>query len=149
MRTDIDFKTAYRALENRMEARAEADGDVFVPSPSPARPVECVLLCMEPSLGCWAHNAAEAKSKVKAGFRNFLFSIEDFILHFCARHYLCSNLENYYMTDLSKGAMLVQHASLDRPDRYDRWYSLLEEELELVALPSACFVAVGRRVGPP
>lgn len=129
-----------------MEALAEADGDVFLPNPAPARPVEYVLLCMEPSLGGWARNADDAKLKVKAGFRNFLLSLEDFILHFCARHYLCSYGESYYITDLSKGAMLVQRAKLERVERYNRWYALLEEELELVALPGTGFVTVGRVV---
>jgi hypothetical protein len=146
MRIDESFHTAYRELEERMKALAEADGDVFVPSPEPLGPVQYVLICMEPSLGWWARSADHARSKVEAGFRNFLFSIEDFILHFCVRRYLCGSAQRYHITDLSKGAMLVDHAGLARIQRYDRWYPLLREEIDLCATPSAGIVAVGNVV---
>jgi hypothetical protein len=146
MRTDEGFRAAYRALERRMKALAEAEGDVFLPNPEPQGPVEYVLICMEPSLGRWARNADEARSRVEAGFRNFIFSIEDCILHFCVRQYLCGAEQRYHITDLSKGAMLVEHASIARAERYDRWYALLEEELELVSSTGTGFVAVGKPV---
>jgi hypothetical protein len=140
------FHTAYRELEERMKALAEADGDIFLPNPEPIGPVQYVLICMEPSLGWWASSADHARSRVEAGFRNFLFSIEDFILHFCVRRYLCGSAQRYHITDLSKGAMLVDHAGLARVQRYDRWYALLQEEIDLCATPSAGIVAVGNVV---
>ena len=129
-----------------MKALAEADGDVFLPNPEPLGTVQYVLICMEPSLGWWARSADHARSRVEAGFRNFLFSIEDFILHFCVRRYLCGPAERYHITDFSKGAMLVDHAGLARIQRYDRWYALLQEEIDLCASPSAGIVAVGNDV---
>ena len=146
MRTDGNFQARYRALEKRMKAFAEAHGDIFVPNPQPDAPVQHVLICMEPSLGRWARSADQARSKVEAGFRNFLFSIEDFILHFCVRRYLCKSGERYHITDLSKGAMLVDRAKPERSERYDRWYPLLEDEISLVATPDAAIVAVGKVV---
>jgi hypothetical protein len=146
MRNDGSFHAAYRELEERMKALAEADGDVFLPNPEPEGPVQYVLICMEPSLGRWTRSADEARSKVEAGFRNFIFSIEDFILHFCARHYLCKPAERYNITDLSKGAMLIDRASSSRDERYDRWYPLLQEEIDLVATPDAGIVTVGKVV---
>src|SRR5215831_14709160 len=101
---------------------------------------------MEPSLGRWARTADQARSRVEAGFRNFLSSIEDFILHFCVRRYLCGSEQRYHITDLSKGAMLVNRAGLARRQRYDRWYALLQEELDLCATPRAGIVAVGNLV---
>jgi hypothetical protein len=102
---------------------------------------------MEPSLGWWARGSADyARSRVATGFRNFLFSIEDFIVHFCARHYLCGPAERYHITDFSKGAMLVEHAGPARIERYDRWYPLLQEEIELCTSPGAGIVAVGNAV---
>jgi hypothetical protein len=101
---------------------------------------------MEPSLGWWARSPGEARSKVEAGYRNFLFSIEDFILHFCIRRYLCGEEERYHITDLSKGAMLVARAGLARVERYDRWYGLLQEEIDLVATLNPGIVAVGNVV---
>lgn len=145
--TDPNFSAAYTSLEKRMEELADADGDVFLPNPTPKGLVDFVFICMEPSLGSWAQTKDKAKAKVRAGFKNFLFSLEDFILHFCARRYLCGGRERYHITDLSKGAMLVEHADVDRVERYDRWYALLEEELDLVARPGAEIVTVGRVVG--
>ena len=141
-----DFRAAYRELEVRMEALAEADGDVFLPNPEPLGPVEYVFVCMEPSLGRWARSAAEARSKIEAGFRNFVSSVEDFIFHFCIRQYLCEPTQRYHITDLSKGAMLVKDADVARTERYDRWYDLLIEELNLVARPEAGIFAVGNVV---
>jgi len=146
MRIDGGFHTAYRKLEERMKARAEADGDVFLPNPELLGPAHYVLICMEPSLGRWARTADQARSTVEAGFRNFLFSIEDFILHFCVRRYLCESEQRYHITDLSKGAMLVNRAGRERIERYNRWYPLLLEELDLCATASAGIVAVGNVV---
>jgi hypothetical protein len=146
MLIDEAFHTAYRELEERMKALAEADGDVFLPNPEPLGPVQYVLICMEPSLDWWARSAESARSRVEAGFRNFLFSIEDLILHFCVRHYLCGPGERYHITDFSKGAMLVEHARLARRQRYDRWYELLQEEITLCANPCAGIIAVGNVV---
>jgi hypothetical protein len=143
---DRNFHEAYRALEERMKALAEDDGDVYLPNPEPLGKAQYVLICMEPSLGRWAETAEQARARVEAGFRNFLFSIEDFILHFCVQRFLCASAERYHITDLSKGAMLVDRAASARMQRYDRWYSLLEEEIDLCASPGAGIVAVGRVV---
>ena len=129
-----------------MKALAEAEGDIFLPNPEPEAPVDYIFICMEPSLGRWARSAEEAKSKVDAGFRNFLSSLEDFILHFCIRRYLCEPAQRYHITDFSKGAMLVERAGIARTQRYDRWYVLLQEEMELVATSTAAVVAVGNVV---
>jgi hypothetical protein len=147
MRAGQDFCLAYSALERQMKALAEAEGDVFLPNPQPQGPVDYVLICMEPSLGGWARNAEDARARVEAAFRNFLSSIEDFIVHFCVRRYLCVAEQRYHITDLSKGAMLVERAGVARTERYDRWYALLEEELKLVSSPGTSFVAVGKLVG--
>jgi hypothetical protein len=95
----IAFRASYQRLEARMKRLAEADGDVFLPNLEPSRPMEYLLIGMEPSLGRWARSREEANAKVEAGFRNFVSSIEDFILHFCVRHYLCSGSESYGITD--------------------------------------------------
>ena len=146
MQFDHDFSTAYRELNERMKHLAESDGDVYVPNPEPASPVQHVMVCMEPSMGRWARSPADARAKVEAGFRNFLYSIEDFILHMAARRYLCGAAQNYYITDFSKGAMLVERANLARTERFSRWYGLLREEIELVSTADSDIVAVGMAV---
>lgn len=146
MRVDGSFQAAYRNLEGRMKALAEADGHIFLPNPEPEGPVDFVFICMEPSLGRWASSPEDAKSKVDAGFRNFLFSTETSILHFCIRHYLCKPTQRYHITDFSKGAMHVKVAGRERMQRYDRWYPLLQEEINLVATSDAAIFTVGRNV---
>ncbi|MCK6684524.1 MAG: hypothetical protein L6R30_19155 [Thermoanaerobaculia bacterium] len=140
------FQLAYKELETRMRELAEADGDIFLPNPPPEGPADFVLICMEPSLGRWADSPDVARTRVAEGFRNFLSSAEDFILHFCARNYLCRPGQQYFITDLSKGAMLVAAAQAERVSRYDRWYPLLLDELRLVARPGSTIVAVGSAV---
>src|SRR5699024_7817782 len=104
------------------------DGDVYLPNIEPVGPVQNILICMEPSLGRWASSGNEAINKVKSGFRNFLYSMEDFILHYCVRRFLCENNASYHVTDISKGAMLIEKANTHRNERYGRWFSLLQEE---------------------
>ncbi len=145
LRSD-SFDRAYDELESRFRALAESEDTIFLPNPRPGGPVDYVLICMEPSLGRWARSAPDAYARVAAGFRNFLSSVEDFILHLAARRFLCSPDKRYHVTDLSKGAMLVGHADRDRTARYDRWYGALQEELELVARPNAGIIAVGKLV---
>ncbi len=140
------FNTRYQELVLRMRARAAADGDIFLPNPAPNSPVDYALVCMEPSLGLWAPTPEIAAGRINAGFRNFIYSLEDFILHFCADRYLCGEGQRYFVTDVSKGAMLVDRAGKDRVERYNRWHELLKDELALLLRPSGQVIAVGKAV---
>lgn len=140
------FQASYRELAARMKARAEADGDIYLPNPEPLGPADHVFVAMEPSLGRWARTADEARAKVEAGFRNFISSMDTTILHHCIQQYLCGPTERYFITDLSKGAMLVTHAGVGRAQRYDRWYGLFVEEMTLVAAPGARIFTLGNAV---
>ena len=143
---DNEISQTYRDLERRMKILAESDGDVYLPNPEPAARVDYILVCMEPSLGHWARSKEMARARVASGFRNFLVGIEPMLLHFAVRRFLCEKGQRYHITDFSKGAMLCKHAGALRADRYDRWYSLLREEIDLIATPGACVIAVGRAV---
>jgi len=140
-----EFRRAYRDLNRRMKTLAESDGDVYVPSPEPTAPVDYILICMEPSLG-GAQSKERARERIVSGARNFLGDIEPMLLHFSVRRFLCEKGQRYYITDFSKGAMPVKHAGAVRADRYDRWYPLLEEEIDLIAAPGARVIAVGKVV---
>lgn len=144
MTTQDAFQVAYRELEQKMEAQAERDRSVFLPSAAPASPVDFVLICMEPSLG--SNSANQVREGVRAGSKNFFSSVEDFILHFSARRFLCGPTQRYHVTDWSKGAMRVKVAREARDRRYARWYPLLLEEIDLVAAANAGFIAVGNVV---
>jgi len=104
----MSFITQMRELEQEFAAAAAVHGDVYLPNFTPSGPVDAVLIGMEPSLGWWARTPAEAAAKIAAGFRNFMWSPEDFILHYAARRSLCSAAETYHVTDISKGAMTVK-----------------------------------------
>jgi hypothetical protein len=135
-----------RDLELRFSTLAERDGSIYLPNFMPTGPVDYVFIGMEPSLGAWASSPGDARAKIAAGFRNFMWSMEDFILHTSARQYLCEPGQTYYVTDISKGAMLVQRANLDRAARYKRWFDLLKQEIELMAKPNAKVIAIGQAV---
>lgn len=142
----MTFRERVRDLERRFSSLAERDGSVYLPNFMPTGPVDYVLIGMEPSLGAWGPRPAEARAKIAAGFRNFMWSLEDFILHTSARQYLCEPGQTYHLTDISKGAMLVERANLDRAARYARWFPLLVQEIELVAKPHAKVIPVGKAV---
>ena len=142
----MTFGERVRDLERCFGAFAERDGSVYLPNFMPTGPVDYVFIGMEPSLGAWASSLEKAKAKIAAGFRNFMWSMEDFILHTSARHYLCEPGQTYYVTDISKGAMSVKRANLDRTVRYERWFPLLVQEIDLVAKPDAKVIPVGQAV---
>ena len=140
------FKQTYNDLEVLMGDFAKSNGEIYVPNIVPHCPVDYIFICMEPSLGEWARNRDDAESRLKAGFRNFLDGYNTMILHYAIRNYLCRNNQRYHITDLSKGAMLVSHADIDRIERYKNWYPLLIEEIKLVASAHSIVFAVGSHV---
>ncbi len=140
------FEQAYNELEARMGDLARRNDEIYVPNIVPHGPADYIFICMEPSLGEWARNRDDAESRLKAGFRNFLDGYNTMILHYAIRNYLCRDNQRYHITDLSKGAMLVRHADIDRIERYKNWYPLLLEEIELVASAHCIVFAVGSHV---
>ena len=68
------------------------------------------------------------------------------MLHFCIRRNLCRVSERYHITDLSKGAMLVSEARRERTSRYNEWYPLLQDEIDLCTTSSGRLIAVGKEV---
>ena len=102
-----------------------------------------VLIAMEPSFG---GGSGEQPPGDEHSPKNFSGSLQDFILHFCIKEYLCEGERSYYLTDLSKGAMPVRLAETDRQRRYETWFPLLCEELKLVAQTNAKIVSIGNEV---
>jgi hypothetical protein len=141
------FDRRYSSLVEKFMRLAESEGSVYLPTIRPAGPVDYVFIGMEPSLGHWARTPQQAEEKVRQGFTNFAFSIGDFILHYCIREYLCrSRGSTYYITDLSKGAMLTDEAKRDPEQRYEQWFEVLSDELALVEKRTTKTVAVGEAV---
>ncbi len=148
--TTTTFKEQYEALEDEFIEQVRKDNEgleedalnrsVFLPNLAPQGPVDFVLVAMEPSTG---GGAGEIQQGDAFSPKNFTGSVEDFILHFCAREYLCAGGKSYYLTDLSKGAMRTREARDQRQERYQEWYPLLKDELRLVARPEAPVIAIG------
>ena len=85
----MGFVERFREMEQSFQNLAVQDSDIYLPNFTPHAPVDYVLVGMEPSLGRWAMTADEARVRIAAGFRNFMWSSEDFILHLSATRYLC------------------------------------------------------------
>ena len=145
------FKEQYEELKKCFVEQVELDrckypNSVFLPNIPPKGPVDFVFVGMEPSYDKYAKNRDDAERQISSGYRNFMYSLEDFILHYCIRHYLCNDGSQYYITDLSKGAMKTKIANKERRKRYQDWYPLLQKELSLVAKNTAKIIAIGQCV---
>ena len=98
----MSFSEQYAALECKFKEQVKKDNEdfgiesYFLANVAPKAPVDYVLVAMEPS-----------RPANIASIKNFAVSVEDFILHFCAKEYLCKGEceRTYHITDLSKGAM--------------------------------------------
>ena len=139
----MSFSEKYAALEREFKAMVQKDNEEFCLKSTylrnfvPEASVDFVLIAMEPS---------GSPIEFDPNARNFAYSVEDFILHFCVKNYLCKGTATYHLTDLSKGMLPVKVAKDDREKRWKRWYPLLKEELELVAKPCAPIIAIGGQV---
>lgn len=147
-----DFAACYSELAERFKCEAEKEGSIYLPSIRPEGRVDFVLIGMEPSLKRWAKGSDEAmrkndaREKVKQGFKDFMYSLDDFILHYCVMQYMCSDGLSYYVTNLAKGAMSVNEAKQDPRGRYERWFPLLKRELQLVAKDGTKIIPIGQAV---
>ena len=62
-------------------------GSCFLPNIAPDGPVDYVLIAMEPSFG---GGSGEQPPGDEHSPKNFSGSLQDFILHFCIKEYLCA-----------------------------------------------------------
>ena len=154
-------KTAYKNLERRFRAQVDRDKahaiervvegwGVYLPCVEPTTQVDYILVGMEPSFN-WAKDVRDGEKKVANGARNFgeLPTNRKYpltLLILAMKRYLCHPGETYHMTDVSKGAMPGAVADLDRDRRYEEWYPLLVEEIEIVGKPGGPLIAIGKEV---
>jgi|GEM_PF-851468 len=152
-----DFVKQYEELEECFEKEVKRDRDkckdtVYVPPfIRPSCQADYIFIAMEPSLTTkWAGSTPKRKggeAAVNKGYRSFMpGSLGVCILHYCAKKYLCTEGQTYYITDMSKGAMPVKRAKHGRKERWEGWFPLLEKELKLVAREDATVFAIGRDV---
>ncbi len=153
-------KDAYNNLERSFRAQVDRDKShaiervvegwgVYLPCVEPTDRVDYLFVAMEPSFN-WADSIEDAEKKIADGFRNFDGSHDpssSLALFICSiKRFLCQAGESYHLTDVSKGAMPGNVAGIDRDRRYEEWYPLLLEEIELVGKPTSPVIAIGRQV---
>ena len=164
-------ETEYSSLEQRFRDQVIRDRSrviqwvvkkglgVYLPCRKPSNTVDYIFVGMEPSFG-WADSVEDGEKKVKEGATNFgAFTPPDDakepldLLKLSIERFLCQPGETYYLTDVSKGAMPVAMADIDREQRYGEWYPLLLEEIyivgkpgAIVGKPGASIIAIGKKV---
>ena len=153
-------KTAYHNLERLFGAQVEKDKahaiervvqgwGVYLPCEEPKNQVDYIIVGMEPSFR-WAESIEDAEKKIAEGFRGFGRPDNDreplALFMISVERFLCQAGETYHLTDVSKGAMPVTVAALDRDRRYEEWYPLLLEEIAIVGKPGAPVIAIGKNV---
>ena len=153
----MDFTAGdYRNLEEKFKEQVRRNNEAgfchahYLPNLEPKGKVDFVFVAMEPALHHEEslHNPANCQC-IDSESRNFIGSIGDFILHHCIRQFLCKagNGKTYHITDMAKGQMYAGCARRLRNERWEKWYCLLEKELELVAEEEAPVIAIGKNVG--
>lgn len=125
---------------------------VYLPCEKPTDLVDYIFVGMEPTFG-WADSVEDGEKKVDEGAKNFggLVRPDEAqdpldLLKLSIGRFLCQTGETYYLTDLSKGAMPVTVADIDREERYKEWYPLLLKEIDIVGKPGAPIIAIGKQV---
>lgn len=152
----MSFSQRYEDMERKFCERVQKDFDccglesVMLRNIRPDGPVDFILIAQEPSGGRTLTGARPLDWECVKDIenRNFCGHKNDFMFHYSIRNYLCGEDQTYYLTDLSKGAMLLERAKDGNAERYERWYPLLVEELNLVAKPGQTQVISIRRQSP-
>ncbi|MBK8356971.1 MAG: hypothetical protein IPL13_16880 [Saprospiraceae bacterium] len=112
---------------------------VYLPNFMPTKKVDYFFVAMEPSFGKWG-TVDNANKLISKGFRNFIFSKGDYLLHFAINKYLTSN---YHITDVSKSAMNIDSANVVRKVMYNFWRPHLKKEFETLKTDSAKIISIG------
>ncbi len=155
-------KSRYRDLERCFRDQVEMDrahaierakqlGRVYLPCKEPEGQVDYMFVGMEPSFNWVKDNSIEkAEAKIARGYHNFRRPRDDrqplALFISSIERFLCKQGSPYHLTDISKGAMPVEVADLDRDRRYKKWYPLLLKEIEIVGKCGAPVIAIGTKV---
>jgi len=116
---------------------------VYLPNNYPTNRAKYVFITMEPSLGRWGKDEIKAKKRIADGFKNFLWSSEDFIFQYAISKYLSVD---YLITDISKIAINSKVANINRQDIYKEWIVYLEKEIKKMSIIKPVIFSVGNVV---
>lgn len=131
---------AERAIE-KIRSNGKDFPVVYLPNFMPDQEVDYIFVAMEPSFGKWS-SVSQANNLINLGFRNFMLSKEDFLLHFAINNYLSSK---YHITDVSKLAMKIKDAGDVRDVMYDHWLPYLESEIDVLSSKSCKIISIGAK----
>jgi hypothetical protein len=135
---DLDQLFRQRVLDDVKDFETDS---VYIPNPILTKKPSFALIGMEPSTS--RKGVESVRRDAEAGYKGFLRSEEDFILHYCAYTFLCKGRFQYMITDLSKGAMAKNDADKNREGRYRTWSTLLKQELAHFGNPIAIAIGIG------
>lgn len=135
--------TLANMLISKLKASYANKDMVYIPNPVPKDKVEYIFITMEPSFGRWARSEENAIKMLKKGFKNFLWSHEDMVFNYAIYKYLS---KSYYVTDISKIAMMVDNGNKLRKEIYPFWIKHLLEEIELFGKHTYKVFFVGNQV---
>ena len=151
-------ENAYSNLEQQFREQVKRDRArgiecYYLPCVKPKDRVDYIFVGTEPSSGR-ATSVEDGEQKVREGANNFgcctpppyyaRYPLGLFKLSF--DRFLCKSGQIYFMTDVSKGAMLVKNAADSREKRFEDWYPLLQKEIRMVGKPDATIIAIGKEV---
>lgn len=114
---------------------------VYLPNSLPSKKVKYIFIAMEPSFGNWAKSEEDAKEQIELGFKNFIYSKDDLLLHFSINNFLS---DSYYVTDVSKIAMMGEDAKIIRKLIYPMWSEHLIYEINTFGKEECMLFALGR-----
>ncbi|MGA9116118.1 MAG: hypothetical protein WB626_05030 [Bacteroidota bacterium] len=126
-------------LERSFKARIKRDNQqfaiksIYLPNPVFSESPRICVVAMEPAVR-QSQVDGLPHDKKKQSFMNFLATVQDFILHYCL-YLRCGKSFEYYITDISKGAMTLRDARKKRDERYKGWIPLLRRELSAFGNP--------------
>lgn len=124
---------------------------IYLPNFKPKNKVKYIFVAMEPSFG-WIKSLAKedierAEKDVikKDNFYNFLYSVEDFIVHWCIREYL--KPDSYHLTDVSPIAMKVKDANRPglRKEIYKKMEQFLKNEIKIYGKKDCKIFCFGKK----
>ena len=136
----MTFREKYAELESEFQKQVERDNKELGIESSyahnfiPQGPVDYILIAMEPSTGVPGKDRKDSSQIA----RNFTWSVEDFIFHYCIRKYLLPVRRDVSPDGSCQkaGMKTLEEAKKKRlPLDTERWYPLLKKELHLLTKP--------------
>lgn len=100
-----------------------------------------ILVAKEPRVSI---NCDDFEGLCMKGLPNFFWDENDTVVRYCIERTLATGSDDYYLTDLSKGALQSMCTSGSATRRYKRWLPSLRDELEDLTEPDTRIIAIGK-----